>query len=101
MLGEPAGTKVFTFESTPLEEVSAGGGVIYSQQGMQVWDHSLNLSVATQAATTRPNRFLTGGSILQGIIEVRCVLFYCVLCVIAYTPCFKALFEARNQTPTA
>jgi hypothetical protein len=71
VLEDAAGSKVFTFESAPLENDTVGGGQIYSQPLLDVWDHSLNETVSSQPASSRPNRFLSGGSILQGIIEVR------------------------------
>jgi hypothetical protein len=70
VLDEPARSKHLTFESAPLEP-NAIGGQIYAQPVLQVWDHSLNKTVNSQAAGSRPNRFLSSGSLLQGIIEVR------------------------------
>lgn len=70
VLGEEAVAKVWSFESEPLEEDAQPGGAIYSTPTLKVWDSSQNETVDTEPANTRPNRFLTGGSILQGIIEV-------------------------------
>ena len=80
VLGEPAESKVFTFESMPLEEDAEGGGGIYSQTALDVWDHSLNITTPALAASTRPNKFLSAGSILQGIREVRIDLISVGLC---------------------
>lgn len=71
VLGEPADSKVFTFESQPLEEDVLVGGGIYSQPLLDVWDHSLNVTVSSLASNSKPNKFLSAGSLLQGIREVR------------------------------
>ena len=80
VLGEPAGSKVFTFESAPLEEDVEEGGGIYSQQTLEVWDHSLNVTTPALPDSSRPNKFLSAGSILQGIREVCTCTLLPLLC---------------------
>ena len=72
-----AGVRAFTFWGT--EPTAA----IFSQERRAVWDWTNEEEVAAFAASQRPNRFLTAGTVLDGLQQVRVSLLS------LHCPCFQ------------
>jgi hypothetical protein len=60
---QEAGSKAFTFWG------AENAAAIYSSESRAVWDWANKREVAAYSASQRPNTFLLGGSVLEGLMQ--------------------------------